>query len=80
MKTSEFSSQQNCKPTVTTEFVIQLHTLTDVKSHAYSSALPLWFMLWFNQSWNIIYYMKEIVLQQQGSESKKIDVEGLLSK
>lgn len=79
-KTSEFSSQQNCKPTVTTEFVIQLHALTDVKSRVYSSALPSRFMLWFNQSWNIIYYMKEIVLQQQGSESKKIDAEGLLSK
>lgn len=44
-KTSEFSSQQNCKPTVTTEFVIQLHALTDVKSRVYSSALPSRFML-----------------------------------
>lgn len=61
---------------VTTELVNHLHRLTDVKSRVYSSAFPLWFILWFNQSWNVIYYIKEIVLQQQGSESKKINAEG----
>lgn len=29
-------------------------------------------MLWFNHSWNIVCYIKETVLQRQGSESKKI--------
>lgn len=46
----------------------------------YSWAFPLWLMLWFNQSWNIIYYLKEVVLQEQGSESKRINAGGLLSK
>lgn len=65
---------------VPTALVIHLHRLTDVKSPVYNSAFPLWFTLWFNQSWSIIYYIKEIALQQQGSESKRISAGGLLSK
>lgn len=38
-----------------------------MKSSVRSSA----FQSWFNHSWNIVYYVKEVVLQPQGSESKK---------